>query len=742
MSSSNAQPTSAQQWSLDEAQLRLAAQISLSNATSTADVVSRRQEAIIAARKLDPEPYHQSDLLQAEMNAIRGMLEVSAKTAVGTDGPSRRPASPLPAHTQPASKRSRHTPAAPHGPSPIDEEAEQHSALIESAVERFFGVTELVSQVFQHLVYERIDLVSLSKVSKQCRSIALPMLVESLNIAFSKAKTFSGLFSSNPGLITHVKYLRLWDDVASATSRRRLNDPALQLTENDWASLGGLLLQFEAPELPSAPILELSVGQLQLLNVYALFVEAPRLLGRLISLQVQNDVYPSTTRDDNAKLYDEEQATFSRFGVQLTELLTLLLHDCFHQQDKSDAKLRKLGLASSRRWDDDDFQSMLPTFGSYLMRKLTSCLTQLELDIAVGYGDISPLDDFLSREWPMLDTINFTLQDLTEWGDTLSSMMSGLLRKNPGIRHVCVNVYNERGEEDVDWCDLAQPNQFVTFCFGGSAELASSESIKRQTALQDLALSDMDDDWPFAVEAAIFQSLRVLRGSIRAIDTILSKDNHLREVYVSSYCWDEGWYLERSEFTELMEHCPTIFRPPDSGIHSSTVTFLSLDLTTSLTTEIVQSFPNVIELALIGGDRFLQPKDRSPDLSLAHVSSMLGCLTPDKAAPTSGLRAVLLLGEYGIPLAVPSDGHITLDVKLPPRLEYVTWHASERAVQHFRVAQHSDSKDRKSRLQLLPAIFRPKVDRTTGFWEDVFDDRHGYALFDHLSGDEPRLKYL
>ncbi|KAL9936374.1 hypothetical protein V8E36_004442 [Tilletia maclaganii] len=720
MSSNNAQPTLAQHWSLDEAQILLAAQISLDNASSTTDVVKRRQEALIATRRLHTKSSHQSDLLKAEMNAIQGMMGSSAKTAVDSDGSLRRPASPLPAETQPATKRSRPTPAASHGPSPIEAESGQHSAVITSAADRFFGVVELVSKVFQHLVYERIDLVSLSKVSKSCRSIALPMLVESLNIAFSKAKTFSDLFSSNPGLIAHVKYLRLWDDVASATSRRRLNDPARQLTDTDWASLGGLLLQFEAPELPSAPILELSVGQLQLLDFYASFVKAP----------LQDDVYPSTTRDNDAKLYHEEAAAFSRFGVQLTERLTLLLHACLSQQDESDTKLRKFALVSTRRWVDDDSQSVLPTFGSHLIQKLASCLTHLELKIEVGYGDLSFLDDFLNREWPMLDTVNMSLQDDNEWDDAHSSRMMGcLVRNNAGIRHVCVNVYREGADEDSDWCDLAQPNQFVTFCFGGSVELANSASIKWQTALQDLALHDMDDGWPFAVEAAIIQSLRVLRGPIRAL-------------HVTSNCWDEEWYLERSEFSELMEDCPTIVHPPDSCIHSSTVTFLSLDLTTSFTTEIVQSFPNVIELALIGGDRYLEPKDRSPDLSLAHVSRVLARITPDEGTSTSGLRAILLLGQYGVPLAVSADGHISLDVKLPAQLEYVTWHGSNRAVQHFRVVRSSDPKDRKARLQLLPAIFRPKVDRKTGFWEDVFDERHGYALFDHLSGDDPRLKYL
>ncbi|KAL9931610.1 hypothetical protein V8E36_009607 [Tilletia maclaganii] len=743
MSSKKAQAMPAQDVSPDDAQVLLAAQISIAAASSETDVVKRRQGAINAARKLHPKSSHHSDILQAEMNAIRGMLGSSAKTEGGTDGASRRPASPLAADTQPALKRSRPTPAASHGPSRNEVDSGQHSALIECAVGRFFGVVELVSKVFEHLLYERIDLVSLSKVSKSCRSIALPMLVESLSIAFSKAETFSDLFSSNPGLIAHVKYLRLWDDVAYATSRRRRSDPTQQHTDADWAKLGNLIIQFEGAALSSAPILELSVGQLRLLDVHALFVKAPRLLGQLTSLQVEDDVFPSTAHDDDAKLYHEEAEVFSRFGVQLTERLTLLLYNCFSQQDKADAKLRKFALASSRRWVGSDSQSVFPTFGSHLIQKLTSCLTHLELKIAVGYGDLPPLDDFLNREWPMLDTVNISLLDDTEWDDALSSRMMGcLVRNNAGIRHVCVNVYNEGEDEDSDWCDLAQPNQLVTFCFGGSVALASSEFAKRQTALQDLALHDMDDGWPFAAEAAFIRSLRVLRGPIRAVDTFLSEDNHLREVHVSPNCWDEEWHLERSEDPEYMEHCPTIVHPPDSGIHSSTVTFLSLDLRTLFITEIVQSFPSVIELALIGGDRYHDPKDRSPDLSLAHISSMLARCAPDEGTATPGLRAILLFGDYGVPLAIPSDGHITLDVKLPPRLEYVTWHTSNRAVQHFRVAQHYDAKERKARLQLLPAIFRPKVDRTTGFWENVFDERHGYALFDHLSGDEPRLKYM
>ncbi|KAL9939269.1 hypothetical protein V8E36_002082 [Tilletia maclaganii] len=174
---------------------------------------------------------------------------------------------------------------------------------------------------------------------------------------------------------------------------------------------------------------------------------------------------------------------------------------------------------------------------------------------------------------------------------------------------------------------------------------------------------------------------------------------------------------------------------------ASTVTFLSLLVEGACSVETVQSFPNLVECALACDDRDLPAHNRTSGRSLGRFTDLLARLVQNTQVKTSKLRAILIKDGNGTPLPVSEAGFLTLDIKLPRRLEYVTWLAADRSVQHFRVIRGPVVEEVFACLQLLPSIFRPKVDHQTGFWEDIFDFRDGYALFDHLSGDEPRLKY-
>ncbi|KAL9931613.1 hypothetical protein V8E36_009610 [Tilletia maclaganii] len=732
MSSKHAQSMAAQDWPVNHAQVLLAAQISLANASSTTDTVKRQQEAIIAARKLDPDPSHHSDLLQAEMHAIRGMIEPSAKTAAGTDGASRRAASPLPADTQPAPKRSRQTPAPSHGPGPIEAESGQHSALIESVVRRLFGVPELVSEVFQHLVYERIDLVSLSKVSKSCRSIALPMLVESLSIAFSKAETFSHLFSSNPGRIAHVRYLRLWDDVAYTVTLRRRSDPTRQHFDADWAKLGNLIAQFDAPGVAEPPVLELLTGQIQLLDLRNQFLKAPRLLGRLTSLQVVDDFLPSAFEDDDGGQFTKELAAMSTFHLQFTESLTLLLHDCFNQQDVTGATLRKFALEAARGGIFKDRACALPHLGPRMIHELARGLTHLRLDVAIGVGDLHYFDNLLKRQWPKLESIDLRLLDTSFADGTLSSKIGDVVRRNIGLRHICALVLTRGDSDGAEWSSQVQPDQIATFSFHTSCHTDSwmDDFVKRHKALRELHLPSAQDGSTVAAEKDVMRSLRILRGNHRAIDNILRQENQIREVHIEEdHHWSERY---RSSGEDLL----------GPGIMASTVTFVSLQMHVEgaeIAAKNVRWFPNVVELELIINYR---PPLQSITPVWAGFKSMWASLEAEVLDHTPRLQVLLIRDQSGIFLPLPENGYVTVPATLPQRLQYVLWGRSRYDVRHFRVLRSSASSNEQNvRLQLLPTIFRPKVDRSTGLWEDDHDSHYSYALFDHVSGDEPRLKH-
>ncbi|CAD6886815.1 unnamed protein product [Tilletia laevis] len=118
---------------------------------------------------------------------------------------------------------------------------------------------------------------------------------------------------------------------------------------------------------------------------------------------------------------------------------------------------------------------------------------------------------------------------------------------------------------------------------------------------------------------------------------------------------------------------------------------------------------------------------------------------------------------------LPDDAELNeVVIALPPNLEYVTWHVPfSTTTHHYRVlrlpsptAAHEPSlgivtgsnqqtkqsseaaapQHPQARLQRLPASFRPKVNKKTGVWEDLDDDRTRNTLYDHM-GDEPVLKY-
>ncbi|KAE8228233.1 hypothetical protein CF326_g6842, partial [Tilletia indica] len=76
----------------------------------------------------------------------------------------------------------------------------------QSAVLRFFHTPELLNIALGHLAFEKVDLITLSQVSKRLRANVLPLLVESLNVPLTKAGQLLEYLEANPGLAGHIKY--------------------------------------------------------------------------------------------------------------------------------------------------------------------------------------------------------------------------------------------------------------------------------------------------------------------------------------------------------------------------------------------------------------------------------------------------------------------------------------------------------------------------------------------------------
>ncbi|KAL9936406.1 hypothetical protein V8E36_004474 [Tilletia maclaganii] len=606
-------------------------------------------------------------------------LQVAARISLAnvtstTDGRKRREEAILAARTGLA--KTTQVGPSPDEPIPIDTSAVEHSATDKSASQLVFSVAELISFVCEHLA---------------------PMIG-----SISKARSFSDLFDSNPGLIAN---------------------------EDDWATTSKLFAQFETQWPSNQPLLELLIGQVQLVDIRNQFRNAPRLLGRLTSLWLIDDVYPSVTASDGAAEYNRQLSALEIHNVHLTESLTLFLHDCFDQQDMTGALLHKFAFHAFQASNDDRPEPTFPQFGQQLLQKLARSVTHLVLDVSVLHHEVALYDDILNRHWPKLQSIDIRVQNRSYPDEWLSDAFGDLIERNPNVRHIIrPSVMCEDEGDMTEWCTLAEPDQILTFSFEGckEPERGIHGFAKFHKAIRDLRLYHMDDGSALANEEGFVSSLRVLRA-------ILRKKNEIREVHVLS-----GWELEeyvRGEYgVELLR----------SGIFSSAVTFFSIDLGAAwISLEAIRSFPNLIELALLSraSYRLRDTFDSTPNLgTTSELFASLGTVLR-RYAPN--LRALMVKDESEEPMPVSGDAHVTTTLELMPRLEYLTWLAADRQLQHFRVLRASGPRDHQpARLQLLPAIFRPKVDRQTGFWEDVFDPRHSYALFDHLSGDGPRLKYL
>ncbi|CAD6971647.1 unnamed protein product, partial [Tilletia controversa] len=171
--------------------------------------------------------------------------------------------------------------------------------------------------------------------------------------------------------------------------------------------------------------------------------------------------------------------------------------------------------------------------------------------------------------------------------------------------------------------------------------------------------------------------------------------------------------------------------------------------------------PNLFELVFSCQKTRAHYRD-TPQESANVLAKLLHWLSRAKR-----LRAVRMSCEAASVL--PDDAELNeVVIALPPNLEYVTWHVPfSTTTHHYRVlrlpsptAAHEPSlgivtgsnqqtkqsseaaapQHPQARLQRLPASFRPKVNKKTGVWEDLDDDRTRNTLYDHM-GDEPVLKY-
>ncbi|KAL9931608.1 hypothetical protein V8E36_009605 [Tilletia maclaganii] len=729
MDSKNPQATPSPDRMLGDAQLHAATLLSLPNAGSAPDVTRRGEEAVLTARTGDAT----TEPLQAEMQALLAVEgSLSDKNMADTRSSSRRAALPLCPASQPSSKRLQPAPEASDCALPDTVEPRCLVQSTESAVERFLGVPELVSQVFEHLIYDRIDLLSLCQVSKQCLSIALPMLMESLSIPFTDAETYSNLFNSHPGLIAQIKFLRLWDDVAEAKSDWA---PVSTIDELGWTKLGDLLALFEDASVTSIPTLSLSIGQLQLFEVRTQFLRAPRLLARLVSLRIVDDVHRDPETSNVVVDNSRQKAASFRHSERMNEDLTDLLRDYFDRQAGTAYSLQRFAFHAARVASrGHGVSAAFPVFGPRLRQKLANTVRQLDLFARRAEPTDFTLESLLEADWHQLRSLRLVMSDQRIYRQNIYQAVQGLINRDTQLQHV--HTAFEDAESALG--PRRGPSELQHYSFSVE-EISAPEprQAKRQKVLRDLTLYLGHVGLGMAPDEVVdISSLRVIRGSFEAVKNILKGQHHLRMIFAH-----QSLAFDFKVPTQLYQH-----------LLAPTVTFLWLEVIEPIFSPLnedyprpLELFPNLVEFVLLCKHWFhaVAVEENYPGNALNVCATLLSRLKAPVPHQRCKIRA-LRVKSWLAPLPVSADGFLSPSPSPPPSLEYVGWERwnDEPHVQHFRVLHGFGSTPESPRLQQLPKVFRPKVDRETGLWEDEYNARRGDTLYDHLSGEEPRLKYL
>ncbi|CAD6980654.1 unnamed protein product [Tilletia controversa] len=786
----NAITTSPQGWSLTDAELQVVAALvasrSIKPGDDGADAASYRARAIVSVRtnrhKITPDMLRNIDLLcpptREEIEAVRDTVtrwsvaeetharrlsfiaSLSASMDLSSSGTSSS-AQPRTGSTSsrreedtnsdiglPEAKRARTAASTTTSTLAQRSSANQQG---QTAAQRFFGIAELLKIVSVHLLYEKIDLVQLSRVSKFVRAVVLPLLVDTFNVCLNGIRGAHDFLAANPGLVQHVRFLRIWDDVAHRTARRYLytiSQERPHLVPDAYVHLGSFLMLFEDGKVVrQPPLLELSVGQSNLFELYSQLKRAPRVTLRLVSLQIVDDpdIRPPSFADIP---FHTLIAPHLYHGTRLSEELSLLLSMVFDRQLEATGSvwLRSFSFTSLRIFRTGQ-GSILPMFGPRLLKTMASSLQTLRLHVQ----NITDIDNptyelFLNLHWPKLKSLGI-YAGLSELEDPykFQRLLRGFLQHHPQLSHVYIDAvgdpslaYTERQAYMNLWYFCTLPQLQSCWLQYPRPPLATlTDFLSRHATVEDIMLHPDQNPSILAGQPELMRSLRVLRCSAEGVETLLKAGPRIRELHLD---FDTEWEWE-----------PEHLMKSDVGTVPS-VTFFALQLnlererTAALPHQLdclllfmCKALPNLVELAVTMGYGQSVEKPDSEDESVEFLSSFL---TRCRHTPECRLRAIRI--EYKGAVRLPTEqGFLVAPPDLSPHLEYLVWSIPHlRTMQHFRVVdRQSSTSSITRRLQLLPASFRPQVDRATGVWEDLDNHQSTLSILDH-TGDTVRPKVL
>ncbi|KAE8229095.1 hypothetical protein CF326_g5946 [Tilletia indica] len=600
---------------------------------------------------------------------------------------------------------------------------EADSLSPQTAAQHFFSTPELLRLILFESFnpQEKIDLLVLSNVSKLLRALALPTLVHKLSVPFSGAESIRLCLAGNPGLVEHIRHIRLWDDDVHRVFRHR-QDPTAARLSLDYDSqrlplfdcLGDFLCLVQDRRVLPLPLVDISFGEDGLDHLEAQLERTPPLIDRITALRTLVD-FDEVYYNDAEGNFDEDfyrervdDGWYKRYN---------LVKKVSSSQDQSGSTTFRLLASDDYGYDQAERQEIHDEY----WKDFAAHISPRIKDFSINFSNLE-LQSFTSRglfndvNWPFLRSLKFNAAShmTTEW-DQVERNLSRFLDNNTQLEELSILL--EDGE-------LAGFNLTQTFPNLRTLALQVSERNCASTALfasrhpnlQDVHLGfyccEAEFYRPIVEQAAFLDALRILRPppkvarefirhGAKNIALLRTDWNSFDEIGFHRWLFTNQAACDKItclDFEIEGEELPDVLRKLRQRAPSGRL-------------------PNLKELCIcnVARSRLLDMEELWK--SVRHLKAFLRILTLWDCSQLESVRI-----EFSTANPIPEDdGRLTMPLgDVPASLKYVTWHATKPNItQYFRVLRSAT----QASLQQLPDSFRLVVNEEDGIWEQPSDLR-------------------
>ncbi|KAE8229237.1 hypothetical protein CF326_g5795 [Tilletia indica] len=607
------------------------------------------------------------------------------------------------------------------------------------AVHRFLAYPELVEHTLSYLSRERVDLLSLSAVSKAFRAYALRVWARYLDIPASVAVERLQFFKANPQLLSQVRFLRIRNDAVELEPYFRSLSPSIPVPT--WAAITSILTLVDCVDKAqtstrTAPAIDLSLGTTDIRSLVDAFHSCSSLKQNVVALRIIAVRAPNITTDmdtceavdiamdDQREEWLDEWETLAQFISDIqgsardhanSGLITFHydgddLEDEFRIPERNVPQTFWEDLAEATAFTLRDFsiQAAFADYGAAILPLLTFshlekfCFHSYDVGYSTYNLETNFVDEFLDR--------HPHLQELT----VHSGAPPSFCQTFPHLQCFGIQDPHRPLEDRIDFA-RRHPNILATEDY-------------------ELILHGTD-----AVASEIYPNLRQLTAyCTEAFEKYAERGGRLSHIRLKNIVPSNVLYLHSFSSTMWLTRFPEA---------AKAVTCLELDLgivedmdrfQASFSSAFTSDFlPNLTELSLIWRKNspfgFPEPSAEGNEPSAEEkIGPLLAGLV------TARSLRILHLSDRTKPFP---KKEILVDCVFPQSLEYLVWlDAPVQESQYFRFLDappDSNSKPaptlgKRGKLQRISAMFRTKIS-PEGVWERPFHAGRMFVILDHIN---------